>query len=151
MHNHTYKWQLEPVPLRKEQPNPALKSGGGVGMCCLPLDLLRATLCSSPGPRGLCPAVGISRLLCTLPLPGGVSRCLEGRRQRGHECISLTSSWLGHLHNYSSTQGPFLQSSSPQLAVRTPSASGVVKASVSAGPWVPQQPLGFPDPFSLCE
>ena len=68
MHNHTYKWQLEPVPLRKEQPNPALGSGAGAGMCCLPLDFLKATLCSSLGPRGLCLAVGISGLFCTLPL-----------------------------------------------------------------------------------
>ena len=34
-----------------------------------------------PRPRGLHPAVGISGLLCTPPLLGGVSRPLEGRGQ----------------------------------------------------------------------
>lgn len=54
MHNHTYKWQLEPVPLRKEQPNPALKSEAGQYVLSAPRSPESHPLLF-PGPQGLCP------------------------------------------------------------------------------------------------
>ena len=108
-----------------------------------------------PGPQGA--------VLCSGHLRAPLHSASARRCQQALGGQKTATSWVyfSHLllawavmvllHSYSSAQGPFLQSSSPQPAVRTPSASGVVKASVSAGPWVPQQPLGFPDPFSLCE
>lgn len=153
MLNHTYKWQLELVPLWKEQPNPVLGPGGG-GRVCAPLDLLRATLCPSPGP-GAAPCGGHLRAPLHSASAGRCQQALGGQRTVRSWVYfpHLFQTWavMVLLHSYGSAQGPFPQSSSLQPAVRTPSASGVVKASVSAGPWVPQQPLGFPDLVSLCK
>lgn len=144
MHNHTYKWQLEPVPLRK-QPHPALGSGGSRYVLSPPKSPESHSLLF-PGPQGA--------VLCSGHLRAPLHSASARRCQQalGGAEDSEVMVYFSHLLLAQAGDG-----APPQLALpRAPSckapalsqlsehlpASGVVKASVLS-PWVPQQP-GLP-------